>query len=262
MLKSWRRAVLVAVLLQSATAAQAETVTVAVASNFSVPLAALAIDFERETGHELRVVTGSTGRLYAHIVNGAPFDVFLSADAERPARLEAESRIVPNSRFTYAEGILVLWSADPDIDDCLHALRDLGTRRLAIAKPRLAPYGRAARAYLETRELWDAVQQALVTGENVAQAAQFVATRNAALGFVAKSQFNTGLGHPACSYEVPPDLHPPIEQQAVRLRRSDGNNAATAFLDYLKSAAVQRRLVTFGYRSIDDTVDDPMDSRQ
>lgn len=261
MLKTWRRALLVAVALHGATAAHGETVTVAVASNFSVPLAALAADFERDTGHELRVVTGSTGRLYAQIVNGAPFDVFLAADAERPARLEADSHTVPDSRFTYAVGILVLWSADPSVDDCLRALNELGSRRLAIANPRLAPYGRAAMAFLKERELWDAVQPALVTGENVAQVAQFVATRNAALGFIAKSQFESLPARPSCRFELPPGAHPGIDQQAVQLRRSAGNRAAAAFLDFLKTAAVRRRLVELGYRSFDAAGDGPAGRR-
>ncbi len=249
MLKVWRHAVLAAAALATAAVAEGETVTVAVASNFSVPLAALADDFERDSGHSLRLVTGSSGRLYAQIVNGAPFDVFLSADAERPARLEADARIVPDSRFTYAEGILVLWSADPAIDDCEAALARPDLKRLAIANPRVAPYGRAARAYLEARGLWDTIQPAIVTGENVAQVLQFTATRNASLGFIARSQLVARPGPTACSFEVPADMHPPIEQQVVWLRHSAGSEAAAAFVDYLRSNPVRQRLVALGYRA-------------
>lgn len=250
MLRLWQRAVLVAAALATGAAATAETVTVAVASNFSTPLVGLVSDFERESGHAVRVVSGSTGRLYAQILNGAPFDVFLAADAERPTRLEAESLALPGSRHTYATGTLVLWSADPAIEDCLAALESLDRGRLAIANPLLAPYGRAARQFLDSSGLWPVVENSLVTGENVAQVAQFVATGNARMGFVAKSQLGTAaLGNASCSYEVPAEAHAPIEQQLVRLNRSAGSKAAAAFVAYLMSERVQRKLVELGYRA-------------
>ena len=232
--------------------ARAETVTVAVASNFSAPLARIGESFEASTGHELRLVSGSTGRLYAQIVNGAPYDVFLAADVERPQRLEADDQVVPGSRFTYAEGVLILWSAEPDFASigCLAALQSTNTGRVAIANPRLAPYGRAARSFLDTRGLWPQIEDSLVTGENVAQVAQFVATRNASLGFIAKSQLLTApLGASVCTYEIPEDSHAPIEQQAVLLARSADNSAATAFIDFLKSSAVREALEGMGYRT-------------
>jgi molybdate transport system substrate-binding protein len=253
MLRDWRRAFAAAMALAACASAQAETVTVAVASNFSVPLALIGPDFERSTGHELRIVSGSTGRLYAQIVNGAPYDVFLAADAERPRRLEAEALAVADSRFTYAEGILVLWSADPanEARGCLAALDPGATGRVAIANPAIAPYGRAARAFLEGRGLWQAVEGRIVTGENVSQVAQFVASRNADLGFIAKSQLVASpLGRPTCVHEIAPGTHPPIEQQAVRLVRSADNPAAAAFVDFMKSDGVRKELVVLGYRAI------------
>jgi len=255
MLRHCRRAVLVAAALVTAADVQAETVTVAVASNFSGTLAALAPDFEQRTGHALRIVPGSTGRLYAQIVNGARFDVFLAADAERPLKLEADGRVVGNGRFRYAVGVLVLWSADPELDgtDCLDALSSPGKRRIAIANPRLAPYGRAAREFLEKQGLWESVKDSLVTGENVAQVAQFVASRNASLGLIAKSQTRaTPLGEPSCSWEVPAGAHAPIEQQAVWLALAANNAAAADFVAYLKSARVRQKLVEFGYRPVAD----------
>ena len=248
------RVLAVAAALGAGAAAQAERVTVAVASNFSVPLALIGTGFEDATGHELRLVSGSTGRLYAQIVNGAPFDVFLAADVERPARLEAESLIVAGSRFTYAEGILVLWSADPSnaAQGCLAALESAAPGRIALANPRVSPYGRAAREFLVARGLWTGIEPALVTGENVAQVAQFVATRNATLGFIAKSQLIASpVAAPSCSHDVPSDMHAPIEQQAVRLLRSTDNPAAAAFVEFLRSAAVREELVLLGYRPLE-----------
>ena len=251
MRRSRWRALTAAAAFAAGAAVQAETVTVAVASNFSVPLAAIAPQFEAATGHDLRLVSGSTGRLYAQIVNGAPFDVFLAADADRPARLESESLAVPASRFTYAVGILVLWSADPSNAGrgCLAALEAGDARRIAIANPEVAPYGQAARAFLDGRGLWSSLKPSLVTGENVAQVAQFVATRNASLGFIAKSQLvGSPLGQATCLYEIPAEAHAPIEQQAVRLRRSADNPAADAFVKFLRSDDVRAELAALGYR--------------
>ena len=250
MLRHWRCAFALALGFAALTA-DADTVTVAVASNFSMPLNHLATDFERETGHDVRVVAGSTGRLYAQIVNGAPFDVFLAADEERPRQLEADKRIVAGSRFTYAEGILVIFSADQRHAPlgCRAAIATAGPKEVAIANPELAPYGRAAREFLQSLGQWQRLEPSLVRGENVAQVAQFVASRNANLGFIAMSQLEAlPLGEPGCVYEVPADAHAPIVQQAVQLSRSADSAAANAFVAYLKSAPTAARLEALGYR--------------
>jgi len=190
------------------------------------------------------MIPGSTGKLYAQIVNGAPFDVFLAADVERPARLEADGRAVPGCRFTYALGRLALWSRDATrVDDAGEVLRSAEFNRLAIANPRLAPYGRAAREALLALGLWEALQPRLVLGENIAQTHVFVYTGNADLGFVAWSQILAG-GAGGSHWLVPAALHEPVEQQAVALR---DNGPVRAFVDFLRSPDARQIIREFGY---------------
>ncbi len=246
-----RLAALLAALLACGGVA-AETVTVAVASNFANAMRGLVDDFEAKTGHGVRVVPGSSGKLYAQIVNGAPFDVFLSADSERPGRLEREGRIVDGSRQTYALGQLVIWSADPgNAGDCLSGLESPGQRKVAIANPLLAPYGLAAREFLEKRGLWERIGPNLVTGENVAQAAQFTATRNASIGLFALSQARQMDGA-TCSWIVPDDEYSPIAQQLVMLERASDSAAAIALVEFLLEDGVQERLERLGYRRVSE----------
>ena len=225
-------------------------VVVAVASNFRTPAESLVEIFEQQTDYSLVITSGSTGTLYAQIVNGAPFDVLLAADAERPGLLVESGAALPDSRFTYAVGQLVLWSADPALggDDCADALQGRRFRRLAIANPDTAPYGGAARQVLERLNLWGNLDGQLVIGENIAQAMQFVATGNANLGLVARSQIdNPGLPASTCRWAVPQDWHAPIEQQAVQLRRSADNEAAKAFLSFLQSDQARPMISGYGY---------------
>ena len=225
----------------------------AVASNFSIAMQEIVPEFEATSGARLHVSTASTGKLYAQIVNGAPFDVLLAADRDRPQRLEQSGIAIQGSRFTYAEGKLVLWSRR--VADCRAALGDLGNDKLAIANPATAPYGLAARQFLEQQRLWDAVAPNLVKGESVAQALQFAATGNATLGFVAESLLLSGaIPEATCSWSVPPSAHAPIEQQAVLLRRGADNTAAVAFLAFLRSAEGREIIGHHGYRT--DTVDE------
>lgn len=229
-----------------------EPLTVAVASNFALPAEALADRFTAETGHAVTLSTSSTGKLYAQIVNGAPFDLFLAADSRRPQLLEASGLAVPGTRFTYAVGALVVWSRDPSLaaGDCRRALEDPGFGRVAIANPELAPYGAAARQFLEAAGLWVQVQPRLVYGENIAQALHFVATGNAALGLVARSQaVDTRLPVASCSWPVPGDLHDPISQDAVVLRRAARNPAAAAFAAFLRGPAAAIIIRRFGYET-------------
>jgi len=230
--------------------ARADVVRVAVASNFSAPMKSIASEFEKDTGHRIELIFGSSGKLYAQIVNGAPFQVFLSADSSKPARLEKEGRALNGSRFTYAHGTLVLWSARPGLIDETNALLKSGQfKRLAIANERLAPYGVAAREVLEKIKVWPQVKDKLVTAENIAQTYQFVSTGNADVGFIALSQA-IGEGHvrSGSAWIVPPEMHTPIQQDAVLLDKGRDNQGATALLDYLRSDKAVNLIRSHGYR--------------
>jgi molybdate transport system substrate-binding protein len=231
------------------TAVQAGEVQVAVAANFAGPVARIGEAFTATTGHVLKVSAGSTGKFYAQIVAGAPFEVLLAADDETPKRLISESHAVAGSNFTYAIGKLVLWSAQPDFIDAKGAVlaSDLA-KHVAIANPKLAPYGAAAMEVLKARGLVGVVTPRLVTAETIAQAYQFVATGNAELGFVALSQVAVP-GKPALGsyWLVPQNLYGEIRQDAVLLKTGEKNPAAKALLDFLKSDAAKRTIREFGY---------------
>ena len=224
-----------------------DVVTVAVASNFANAASEIVEAFHDETGQHVRLSAASTGKLYAQIINGAPFDVLLAADVERPERLEASGDAVAGTRFTYAIGELVLWSRRSH--DCHASLAGPGPGRIAIANPETAPYGRAARQYLRQAGLWEASQPRLVIGENIAQALQFVATGNAELGFIARAQLEAPvLPEPTCTWPVPPETHEAIEQQALLLRRAEAHAGAQRFLDFLRSDAARVMIRRHGYR--------------
>ncbi len=224
----------------------ADEVRVAVASNFSATMAEIVERFERESGHRVSLVFGSTGKLYAQIRHGAPFDAFFAADARRPALLEGEAVAIPESRFVYAVGRLALWSPKPDwVDGEGAVLRGGDFRHLALANPKLAPYGRAARQVLQKLGLWAALRGRMVRGENVGQAFQFVVSGNAALGFVAYSQIVQADGSVRGSFWMPDaTLYDPIEQQAVLLRESP---AARALLDFTRSDKGRAIIRRHGY---------------
>lgn len=233
--------------LQSAPALAGQA-HVAVASNFAAPMKALAAQFERATGHTLTLSTGATGKFYAQIRNGAPFDVFLAADDETPARLMREGDAVQSQ--TYAIGRLVLWSNRPGyIDGSDAVLRTSHFKRLAIANPRLAPYGAAAMETLTRLKLADRMKNKFVIGENIAQTYQFVASGNAELGFVAMSQvMQNGKLNSGSGWLVPSSLHAPIRQDAVLLKRGENNEAARALFDFLKTPTAALILIrNFGY---------------
>jgi molybdate transport system substrate-binding protein len=225
---------------------EAAEVRVAVAANFAATLHTLAEDFSSRTGHRVMVSSGSTGKHYAQIRNGATFDVFLAADSARPERLEAEGIGIANSRFTYAIGRLALWvPGEHELGPPERYLRNADVRHLAIANPRLAPYGLAAEQALRAWGLWERLQPKLVRGENIAQAFQFVATGNASAGLVALPSLLAGGRPVAGSYRViPPELHQPIDQQALLLRRGE---AADAFLDYLQGEVAAGLIRSAGY---------------
>jgi molybdate transport system substrate-binding protein len=255
-------------------AARAGEVQVAVAANFAGPMARIGEAFTAATGHTVKLSSGATGKLYAQIVAGAPFELLVAADDETPRKLVAEGHAVAGSSFTYAIGKLVLWSARPGfVDDQGAVLGKGGFAHLAIANPKLAPYGAAGMAVLKARGLASAVAPKLVTAESIAQAYQFVATGNAELGFVALSQVIAAgtppgdqrpLGGPAPAaprgsasapgqqvkgsyWLVPPSFYGEIRQDAVLLKAGEKNPAAAALLAYLKSDAAKATIQSYGY---------------
>lgn len=227
-------------------AAEADRLHAAVASNFQPAMVVLARDFERQSGHQLTLSYGSTGKHYAQIVNGAPFDVFLAADVERPRRLESDGLAVTGSRFTYAVGKLVLWSPRPGrFEDGAKALAEGDFRFLAIANPRTAPYGLAAQQVLGNLGRWESLQSRIVRGGNIGQTFAYVKSGNAELGFVALSQL-AGLDESdrGSTWAVPDELYVSIEQQAVLLADRE---AARAFLDFLRSEPAAAVIRLHGY---------------
>ena len=235
--------------LAMAAPAAAETARVAVASNMLATAQTLATRFAQASGHTVELSAGGSGKLYAQIRQGAPFDALLSADADIPKRLVNEGLAAAGSRFAYATGRLVLWSADagrvvtgPD------ALRAPDLRHLAVANPALAPYGAAAQAVLERLGLNDSLAGKKVIGENIGQTYQFVATGNAELGFVALSQITRdGVRTGGAAWLVPADLHPPLRQEAVLLVRGKDNAAARGWLDYLRTPEARALMRDNGY---------------
>jgi len=217
-------------------------VRIAVASNFKQPASVLVSRFQKTTESNITVTVASTGKIYAQIENGAPFDVFLAADSEAPIKLENENLAASGTRFTYAVGTLVLWSPRKEFVDPEGKVLEGGEfEKLAIANPSLAPYGRAAEEVLKRAGLWDRLQDNIVRGENVGQTYQFVDSGNAEIGFVALSQVK---GKGGSYWIVPRRLYSPIEQQAVLL--SD-DATARGFLAYLKSDEAKKVIRDFGY---------------
>ena len=229
--------------------AHAGQVSVAVAANFTAPMQKIAAAFEADTGHKAELSFGATGKFYAQITHGAPFQILLSADDTTPARLEREGKVVANSRFTYAIGTLVLWSAKEGYVDAKGAVLKTGDfKHLAIANPKLAPYGRAATQVMDKLGLAATLQPRFVQGENIAQTYQFVATGNAQLGFVALSQVMlAGRIGQGSAWQVPADLHEPIRQDAALLETGKGNAAATALMQYLQGDKAKAIIKSHGY---------------
>jgi molybdate transport system substrate-binding protein len=227
----------------------AESAAVAVAANFHAPMLRLATTFEQETNHEINVISGSTGGLYAQIINGAPYDLYIAADSHRPTLLAASGVGVASSQSTIAIGELVLWSADASriADHGLDLLQNQQVRFLAIANPAVAPYGNAAKQALRAMGLWDLWESRLAYGTSIAQAYAMVATRNAELGLIARSQV---LANPnAAEYVLIPQEHySPIRQDAILLARGAENPAAVELLEYLSSTRAQTMIRSLGYR--------------
>jgi molybdate transport system substrate-binding protein len=244
-----RQVLFVCMLTLAPLAARAGEVQVAVAANFAGPLARVGEAFTAATGHTLKVSAGATGKFYSQIAAGAPFEVLIAADDETPRKLVADGLALAGSNFTYAIGKLVLWSARPGVVDDQGAVLASGKfAHIAIANPKVAPYGAAALQVLKARGLSEAVAPRLVTAESIAQAYQFVSTGNAELGFVALSQV-AAPGKPATGsyWLVPPTLYGEIRQDAVLLKAGENNPAATALLAFLKSGPARDIIKSFGY---------------
>lgn len=225
---------------------KADQILVATASNFVETIRVIARNFEAQTGHEVLILSGSTGKHYAQIKHGAPFDVFFAADIKRPELLEKEGIAIPDSRFTYAIGKLTLWSPKTDyVDSEGKILAKNKFRHLAIANPKLAPYGKAAQNILQNLGLWQTLQTRMVRGENIGQTFQFVKSSNAQLGFVSVSQI-TKPDQPTegSFWEIPQSLYTPIQQQAVLLKDS---NAARTFIAFVKNKQSQQIIRSYGY---------------
>lgn len=227
-------------------AAQADEISIAVAANFTDATRDIVPLFEKATGHTVKVSFGSTGKLYAQIEHGAPFEVFLAADSKRPKRAEGEGLAVEGSRFTYAMGKLALWSPKAGaFDDAETYLKSGNFKRVAMANPKTAPYGLAAQQVMQHIGVWKPLQPKLIRGDSIAQTFQFAATANTEVGFVALSQVNAWKKSEGTKWEIPQSYYAPIEQQAVLLKKGADNKAAKAFLDFLKSD--EARAVITGY---------------
>ncbi len=223
--------------------AQADEVHVAVAANFTAAMKEIAADFEQASGHHAVVSFGSTGKLYAQIEHGAPFEVFLAADQKRPKLLE--ERGTASGRFTYAIGKLVLWSGDAERAASEQALRGGDFQKLAITNPKTAPYGAAAVETLKNLGLYATLEPKLVIGDSVSQTRQFAATGNAEYAFIALAQI--ALDDSGSRWLVPENLYAPIRQDAVLLTKGKENPAAQALLDYLRSDAAKAVIQKYGY---------------
>jgi molybdate transport system substrate-binding protein len=236
-------------LLCGARYAAAAEVQVAVAANFAGPMQELARQFEQKTGDHVLIVTGATGKLAAQIEQGAPFELLLAADDRTPTRLETAGLAVSGTRFTYAFGKLVLYSSRAGFVDAKGAvLRSGRFRHLALANPKLAPYGAAALAVLKQMQLLDGLQPKLVEGENIAQTLEFITTGNAELGFVALSQILVaGKPRAGSFWRVPENLYDPIRQDAVLLQKGASNGVARALLDFLQTDSARKLIASYGY---------------
>jgi molybdenum ABC transporter molybdate-binding protein len=245
-----RKIFLVLVLFLDPLALKAEELTIAVASNFVDTISEIIRQFEAQSQHSIRLSFGSSGQIFAQIINGAPYDMFFSADQEKPLELENRQLIAENARFTYAVGRLVLWSRSPSINlNEGDILKQGDFTRLAMANPRLAPYGQAAEETLQALDAFATSQNKLVYGQNVTQAFQFVESGNAEVGFVALSQLQaSGLIAEGSAWFIPESYHAPILQDAVILKRAANSRAAAEFRQFMQGDQGAKIIQRFGYR--------------
>ena len=249
LITTFQRTSIIVALLLFGQSSWSATVLVAVAANFSKPMTDIAAEFEKETGHSAKLALGSSGKFVSQIENGGPFEVLLSADEKGPEKLEQAGLTVPNTRFVYALGKLVLWSAMPNYVDNQGKILTTGDfKHLALADSKLAPYGVAAVEVLKNMKLFDKLQLFFVQGENIAQTYQFISTANAELGFIALSQvLENGKIANGSGWIIPDNLYAPIRQGAVLLKNGAENPAALALLEFLKSAPALAIIKKYGY---------------
>ena len=240
---------LTAYLLSFSLSAAAESTLVAVAANFTKPMTEIAADFEKATGHSAKLAFGASGKFVAQFENGAPFEVFLSADEKNPVKLEQNGLTVAGSRFTYAIGKLALWSSNADTVDAEGQVLENGNfNHLALADPKLAPYGVAALEVLKNKGLLEKLQPKFVQGENIAQTHEFINSGAAELGFIALSQISeNGKINTGSAWIIPDSLYSPILQDAVLLKSGEANPAAVSLMAYLKSAPALAIIRKYGY---------------
>ena len=245
------RSLIANALLTVASVSYADTTLVAVAANFTKPMNEIAAAFEKSTGHTAKLSFGSSGKFVAQIENGAPFEVFLSAGDKEIVTLQKNAFAVAKTDFTYAIGKLVLWSASPNVvDEQGQVLNKGGFKHIALADPKLAPYGEAAVEVLKSKKLLEKLTSFFVLGENISQTYQFVSTGNAELGFVALSQVidaDKGKIVTGSSWLIPENLYAPLKQDAVLLSKGESNPAAVALLKFLKSEPALAIIKKYGY---------------
>ena len=244
------RTLVIVLLLSTSQVSWSDTVLVALAANFTKPMTEISAKFEKKTGHKVELSFSSSGKFVSQIENGGPYEVFLSADEKGPEKLEQDGLVEPDSRFIYAYGRLALWSAKPNyVDDQGNILATGNFKHLAIADPKLAPYGLAALDVLKNLKLFEKLQPLFVQGENISQTYQFVSTSNAELGFVALSQIIEN-GHivSGSGWAIPDKYYQPIRQAAVLIKKSNKNPAALALLNYLKSPDALEVIEKYGYK--------------
>lgn len=244
------RSLFIATTLLASSLVYADEVQVAVAANFTAPMKQIAADFEKDTGHKVQLAFGTVGKFFAQMKSGAPFEVLVSADQTTPDKLAAEGLAQNETRYTYAIGKLMLWSAQPNYVDAKGEVLKKGNfKHLALANPKLAVYGAAGQEVMKRLGVLDAIQPRIVLAENITQAYQYVQTGNAELGFVALSQVvgKDGRISEGSHWMVPADLYPPIKQDVIVLAPGKGKSAPQALVDYLKSAKARAVIKSFGY---------------
>ena len=246
----WLRVFSSLVFLSTFMNTQAAEINVAVSANFSIVLKEIAVEFQKDTGHQLAITPGATGKFYAQISNGAPFDVFLSADDETPRKLVQEGKAIAASQFTYAIGRLALWSPSPDlVDKNADILKTDKFKYIAIANAKLAHYGQAAVQTMQKLGVLTKIEPRVVQGESIAQTFQFVSTGNAQLGFVALSQiFENGKIKTGSAWVVPEEMHEQLKQDAVVLQSCKSMSVCQALMEYLNSEKVKKMMASYGYK--------------
>ncbi|QBZ83967.1 Molybdate-binding periplasmic protein [Hydrogenovibrio crunogenus] len=250
-MKNWVRLWCVAISVSFSTVVFAESATIAVAANFTKTIEVIGEAFEKESGHRVKFSFGPTGKLYAQIKNGAPFDAFFGADERRPKKTIEQGIGLRNSYFVYAQGQIVLYSSQYPVDrQPIEVLESADFRHLAVANPKTAPYGERAVAYLKKKGLYDHVKSRIVNGESIAHAFQYVVTHNAPIGFVAMSQVvdpGSPVYRKGAYWVVPASDYAPINQGAVILKRGEKNAAVQAFMDFMKTPKAIAIMNRFGY---------------